>query len=170
MASELNSESDSSHASSEPQQQKAVAETSDNSSVPAPESSDPPTPSTSISAPTPTGNATTGAWKAIWSAQYNAYYFYNSSTQETTWVNPLQPADTQADAAVPSTSLVSETMTPASARAEIQAAAAKAAGIDPSLAYLDPTLSSVPGASASAPGYTYTAKFNARTGAFTKPD
>lgn len=46
-------------------------------------------------------------------------------------------------------------------------AAALAAGIDPDLAYLDPTL--LPSTS-SAPSGAFTAKFNARTGAFTALD
>jgi hypothetical protein len=48
--------------------------------------------------------------------------------------------------------------------------AAAAQGIDPSLAYLDPSLagaSSVPGGSA---GYNFTARFNAHTGTFTRPE
>jgi hypothetical protein len=36
------------------------------------------------------------------------------------------------------------------------------------LAYLDPSLASIPGAHPA--GFKYTAKFNARTGAFAKPD
>jgi len=51
--------------------------------------------------------------------------------------------------------------------------AAAAQGIDPSLAYLDPSLAagtpSVPGSSGSGT-YNYTAKFNAHTGAFARPD
>jgi hypothetical protein len=47
--------------------------------------------------------------------------------------------------------------------------AAAAQGIDPSLAFLDPSLAggSVPGSSGT---YNFTAKFNAHTGAFTRPD
>jgi hypothetical protein len=33
------------------------------------------------------------AWQAIFSPQHNAYYFFNSVTQETTWVNPLQGSE-----------------------------------------------------------------------------
>lgn len=49
---------------------------------------------------------------------------------------------------------------------EVQAAAA-AQGIDPSLAFLDPSLAAGP---SSGPANAYTAKFNARTGAFARPD
>ena len=52
-------------------------------------------------------------------------------------------------------------------RSALQAAAA-AQGIDPSLAHLDPSLAA--STSASPAAFTYTAKFNARTGAFTRPD
>lgn len=46
-------------------------------------------------------------------------------------------------------------------------AAATAQGIDPSLAYLDPSLAAGP---SHIPNGAFTAKFNARTGAFAKPD
>ena len=58
-------------------------------------------------------------------------------------------------------------MPPALARIyEIQATAA-AQGIDPSLAFLDPSLAAGPSA---APANAYTARFNARTGAFARVD
>lgn len=112
-------------------------------------------------------------WQAIYSPQYNAYYFYNTETHETTWNNPLAVEDPVASSTsqdpVPSTS-----MTHNDPQAALEAAAI-AAGIDPSLAYLDPTLlASIPGTSA--PSTTsglppsFTAKFNARTGQFTRPD
>src|SRR5215510_6021838 len=58
-----------------------------------PEVPEQPTPSASKS---PVEEATppvpsAGPWQAIFSPQYNTYYFYNSVTQETTWINPLQP-------------------------------------------------------------------------------
>lgn len=46
-------------------------------------------------------------------------------------------------------------------------AAALAQGIDPALAHLDPSLAAGP---SSLPGGAFTAKFNARTGAFAKSD
>lgn len=33
-------------------------------------------------------------WQAIWSAAHGAYYFYNTATKETTWINPLVPPST----------------------------------------------------------------------------
>ncbi|KAL5520801.1 hypothetical protein ACEPAF_2804 [Sanghuangporus sanghuang] len=96
-----------------------------------------------------------GDWQAIWSPQHGMYYFHNLRTSETTWSNPLVPSDASSAANVSTSSLVSA-----------QEAAA-AAGIDPDLAYLDPAL--VAGPSAPAP-FSYTAKFNARTGAFASPD
>jgi hypothetical protein len=33
------------------------------------------------------------AWQAIWEPSANAYYFYNSETQESTWLNPRLPPD-----------------------------------------------------------------------------
>lgn len=137
------------------------------------------------SSSTPTATASAGAWQAIWSPQYNAYYFFNSLTQQTTWENPLQPManDTAAEASTSadpsasaspapdatSTSPSTSSATPASL-AQIYALqeAAAAQGIDPSLAYLDPSLAGPSGPSGA--GYYHTAKFNARTGAFARPD
>ncbi|KAG6898479.1 hypothetical protein C0993_006582 [Termitomyces sp. T159_Od127] len=110
-------------------------------------------------------------WQAVYSPQYNAYYFYNTETHQTTWDNPLvveDPVSSSQDP-VPSTSTMH-----ANPQSALEAAAI-AAGIDPSLAYLDPTLvASVPGAStpstSSGVPPSFTAKFNARTGQFTRPD
>lgn len=38
------------------------------------------------------------AWQAIWEPSANAYYFYNSETHETTWLNPRIPPDEAAAA------------------------------------------------------------------------
>ncbi|OBZ76757.1 hypothetical protein A0H81_03341 [Grifola frondosa] len=116
----------------------------------------------------PTAAPSAGDWQAIWSSQYNTYYFYNSATQETTWVNPLQPtpepaAEAGPVAAAPS---ASSTLTSTSEAYDIYTAAA-VQGIDPSLAHLDPSLAAGPSAPSA---FTYAAKFNARTGAFTRPD
>ncbi|KAF9009527.1 hypothetical protein BDQ17DRAFT_1388365 [Cyathus striatus] len=130
------------------------------------------------------------AWQAIFSPQYNAYYFYNAETQETTWTNPLQPTASSSSptpAPVPAPAPVTSASSSASPEPEISAgttnpalahyaalqAAAAAQGIDPSLAHLDPSLaSSVPGTSAIGPDGLpiFQAKFNARTGQFTRPD
>lgn len=103
--------------------------------------------------PVTTNAHTNGDWQAIWSPQHNAYYFYNLRTNETTWTNPLA---TTADA-----------NTAASSARYNAEAAALAQGIDPALAYLDPSLAAGPSNPAA---FTYAAKFNARTGAFAKPD
>ncbi|KAI0080375.1 hypothetical protein K474DRAFT_1704684 [Panus rudis PR-1116 ss-1] len=120
-----------------------------------------------------------GDWQAIWSPAHNAYYFYNAVTQETTWTNPLQPAAAAAvssptspasTSASPDPSASTTTPAPSSAAShlyQLQMAAA-AQGIDPSLAYLDPSL--VAGPSSSGSAFEFTAKFNARTGAFAKAD
>ncbi|KAF8497482.1 hypothetical protein F5888DRAFT_1613292 [Russula emetica] len=115
-------------------------------------------------------------WQAIWSPAHSAYYFFNASTQETTWVNPLQPPSAisgDGDSNATSTTTPSSSApAPASARPFFFAAAAQ--GIDPSLAYLDPSLAggaiSAPGGSGSGGTYNFTAKFNAHTGAFARPD
>ncbi|KAI3612037.1 hypothetical protein WG66_016190 [Moniliophthora roreri] len=129
---------------------------------------------------TPATATSSTPWQAIFSPQYNAYYFHNSETQETTWQNPLASSSDSSNA-VAGPSSESEQTTSTSSPASSQAlateptssysalqAAALAQGIDPSLAYLDPTLASVPGTSSV--GYGATARFNARTGQFARPD
>ena len=129
------------------------------------------TASTSSSVPAAgVATASAGDWQAVWSPQHNAYYFYNSKTQETTWKNPLEPeASSSASAAATPAEPEASTSTSAavSSMYALQAAAA-AQGIDPSLAYLDPSLAA--STSSNPQAFTYTAKFNARTGAFAKPD
>ncbi|KAI6126727.1 hypothetical protein F5141DRAFT_1193672 [Pisolithus sp. B1] len=99
--------------------------------------------------------------------QHGTYYFYNSETNETTWVNPVQQPSAGA-----SSSTSSDPNYPASPNRHPYdpnslEARAIAAGIDPSLAHLDPSLALPAHA---APGGTFTARFNARTGAFTAGD
>ncbi|VDB96711.1 unnamed protein product [Peniophora sp. CBMAI 1063] len=117
--------------------------------------------------------ATNGDWQAIWSPQHNAYYFFNAVTQQTTWENPLQPSSAAASSSAtpdksaspgPSTAPESDTPAALAKMYALQQAAAEQ-GIDPALAYLDPSL-----ASSSSGGSGYTARFNARTGAFTAAD
>ena len=154
------------------------------------------------------GTYAAGNWQAIWSPAHNAYYFYNSLTRETTWVNPLQQGqqqqvvegsngkgkekatgdenaseddktegqdqgdeDDQGNDAGPSTTSattgsVPTTTTPALSQWEQMQANAIAQGIDPSLAHLDPSLAAGP----SLPSGAFTARFNAKTGAFTATD
>lgn len=110
-----------------------------------------------------------GHWQAVWSPAHNAYYFYNSVTHETTWTNPLQPNAEAGPSNTDDTSVAPSSNTDeqnASSSYDLYAAAA-AQGIDPALAHLDPSLAA-PGTNPSA--FTYTAKFNARTGAFARPD
>jgi WW domain-containing protein len=178
-----------------------------------------PTPA-SFSTSATTSTPSSGDWQAIWSPVHSAYYFYNSSTHETTWVNPLQPpspaptsGDTTAPNAAPSASTSTSTSTSVSVSvstpstgtdnptnapqegdpssssssfaqsssgatpvpasiAQIYALqeAAAAQGIDPSLAYLDPSLAGGPSAAGGSGAYNFTAKFNAHTGTFTRPD
>ena len=138
-----------------PEVEEAGDEPEPSDSNPAPESE----PETSEAAAAVAAAAPVTEWQAIWAPQYNAYYFYNSVTQETTWTNPLQPEasssyttsstghtapggssnnddgneqDVDASASMGLT-------TAASHYAALQAAAI-AEGIDPGLAHLDPTL------------------------------
>lgn len=114
---------------------------------------------------THTSLPTAGAWQAIWSPQHNTYYFYNSETKETTWINPLQPATSETDPSSSSTSQPGPSLI--DPHYAMLQANAMAQGIDPSLAHLDPSLASSSGVPSN---FTYTAKFNARTGAFAKAD
>ncbi|KAI5891031.1 uncharacterized protein SCHCODRAFT_02627940 [Schizophyllum commune H4-8] len=128
-----------------------------------------PEPSTSQQQPSAEGTP----WQAVFAPQYNAYYFYNSQTGETTWTNPLDPsasASTSNPAAGPSASTTATTTTttasppPTGAYTALQQTAL-AQGIDPALAHLDPSLTSATPNTASTSAFV--AKFNARTGAFT---
>jgi hypothetical protein len=94
-------------------------------------------------------------WQAIYSAEHNAYYFYNEHTHQTTWQNPRLPESHSDPTSVPSS-------TPSVHDAAI------AQGIDPALAHLDPSLAAHPSTSPSA--YAASARFNARTGQFSRPD
>jgi hypothetical protein len=147
--------------------------------------------------PSESGAYSAGDWQAIWSPAHNAYYFHNSVTRETTWVNPLQQGQQQAEdskgkgkekttsetegeddgaegqnkedeeqgsVAGPSTNATA--VTPTLTQWEQMQANAVAQGIDPSLAYLDPSLAAGP----ALPSGAFTARFNARTGAFTTMD
>jgi len=116
-------------------------------------------------------------WQAIFAPQYNAYYFYNSQTGETTWTNPLQPSEST----IPNTSSSDPNtlydFTPSDSESSSSTfqytalqAAALAQGIDPSLAHLDPSLLTATTPASSGPIPSFQAKFNARTGAFTRPD
>ncbi|KDQ56743.1 hypothetical protein JAAARDRAFT_59007 [Jaapia argillacea MUCL 33604] len=116
-------------------------------------------------------------WQAIFSPAHNAYYFYNLRTHVTTWENPLlpQPSASSTPDQQPqpgSSSSQSTALTPNPATAHLYALqeAAVAQGIDPSLAYLDPSLASSSSAPSASTSQMFSAKFNARTGAFTKPD
>lgn len=150
---------------------------------------------------TPEGNEDTTAtgsaqqepqpWQAVFAPQYNAYYFYNNQTGETTWTNPLQPSADSASSATsaaaaastippspigqgvysdPDTSETPSSSTSTPAPYNALQAAALAQGIDPSLAHLDPALVTATTSASGGPIPTFQAKFNARTGAFTKPD
>ncbi|KIO30111.1 hypothetical protein M407DRAFT_242317 [Tulasnella calospora MUT 4182] len=124
------------------------------------------------------GTSTTPAevqneWQAVWAPAYNAYYFFNTSTKETTWTNPLQPSTegqpvTQDPPASSSKDATAEDSAPSSSRAAQSSTLIDEAvlnGIDPALAHLDPTLYAA--RAGGAPPNTFTAKFNARTGRFT---
>lgn len=98
-------------------------------------------------------------WQAVFSAEANAWYFWNAQTNETTWSNPHQSSSGTGDAT-----------TDPGVRADLPAAATSREKeeegglppIDPDLAWLDPSAARVGAARA----VTQTARFNARTGRF----
>lgn len=152
---------------SSPAQAQAASEPSTSAAgTPAP-TANPPLPPLPAAIPT----ASAGDWQAVWSPAHNAYYFYNAKTNETTWTNPLVPDASSSASPGPSTAAGAQTAASTSAATSslyaLQAAAA-AQGIDPSLAHLDPSL--LASTSSTPQAFTYTAKFNARTGAFARPD
>ncbi|KAK4050175.1 hypothetical protein OIO90_005157 [Microbotryomycetes sp. JL221] len=97
-----------------------------------------------------------GAWTAVWDSTHNAYYFFNSVTNVTTWRNPLQ--DGQLD--------TSDDRADASDTQGAQPHGQKDAlgGIDPDLAFLDPNLSRT--ASGGGPNFNFHARFDAKSGRF----
>ncbi|KZT59937.1 hypothetical protein CALCODRAFT_156506 [Calocera cornea HHB12733] len=125
-------------------------------------------------------------WQAVWAPAYNAYYFYNGRTGETTWVNPLDPASqtpahAQAHGSTSGAASTSAGMPGAALGAAGIPAAASAAtnpwaappsnalseGIDPLLYHLDPTLALSSSSSGGPAGsYAAQARFNAHTGRF----
>ncbi|GAA5866875.1 hypothetical protein JCM8547_003903 [Rhodosporidiobolus lusitaniae] len=97
-----------------------------------------------------TVTAKSDAWQAVFSAETNAWYFWNSETQETTWTNPREASD--APKAGTSTELsATSSSAPEQGLPEI----------DPELAWLDPTA-----AARSKGSGVQVARFNARTGRF----
>ncbi|CAE6493511.1 unnamed protein product [Rhizoctonia solani] len=111
-------------------------------------------------------------WQAIWSPAHNAYYFFNARTNETTWVNPLDPSASTASTSAPQV----QTQPPTEPEPKETTADEKPppdlsylGGIDPELAYLDPTLA-VPSAGSKGPVPTFSARFGARDGKFTAMD
>jgi len=156
--------------SSEPEEQQSTSQLSTSSSSKSPEveeagnelkpsGSDPTLESESQNPEAAAAATPITQWQAIWAPQYNAYYFYNPITQETTWTNPLQHqasssyAASLLDQAAPGGSLnnndgneqnadASSSMGQTTAASHYSAlqAAAIAQGIDPGLAHLDPTL------------------------------
>lgn len=89
----------------------------------------------------------------------NAYYFYNTATQATTWTNPLETPTASTSTAGPDSATPSADGPPAPEGDGIDYG-----GIDPDLAYLDPTLARARTAGGATPAFQ--ARFNSRTGRF----
>lgn len=82
-------------------------------------------------------------WQAVWDATRQAWYFWNSVTQETTWENPLMKgvknAESEAHVDTESVNLANENAT-ISMTTMTDEEIAQMVGIDPDLAYLDPVM------------------------------
>ncbi|BGP18124.1 hypothetical protein JCM10213_004225 [Rhodosporidiobolus nylandii] len=95
------------------------------------------------------------AWQAVFSAEANAWYFWNAETNETTWSNPREASASETTSAPPAEPEASPT------------APDTLPEIDPELAWLDPAAAARGGKSGGgAGGLTQAARFNARTGRF----
>ncbi|KAK4049867.1 hypothetical protein OIV83_003923 [Microbotryomycetes sp. JL201] len=94
-----------------------------------------------------------GGWTAVWDPAHNAYYFFNSITNETTWTNPLEANGERSASTVKDQdelAVVSDVKND------------PLGGIDPDLAFLDPNLQRRELGS----GGIVQGRFNARTGRF----
>lgn len=100
----------------------------------------------------------------MWDPARQAWYFWNSVTQETTWENPLEK--TKADKS--SDNKVKTAVETAERSAMTDEEIAEAHGIDPNLAYLDPALFASEIRQARTGNATYASKgaFDSRTGKF----
>ncbi|KAJ7253029.1 hypothetical protein B0H12DRAFT_1210613 [Mycena haematopus] len=156
--------------SPEPSSEPTASPKEDAPVAPGPE----PTSTTETSAEPSAESAPSTAWQAIFSPQFNAYYFYNSETQETTWTNPLVPPEpTASTSAAPAAESNTEAGAAETSSIPHYAAlqhAAIAQGIDPALAFLDPSLAASSSSSAEGGLPSFQAKFNARTGQFAAMD
>ncbi|GAA5982847.1 hypothetical protein JCM11641_004647 [Rhodosporidiobolus odoratus] len=95
-------------------------------------------------------------WQAVFSAEANAWYFWNAQTGETTWSNPRERVEASPDMSqeVP----LGIGLLPATADDRPDALP----GIDPELAWLDPSGT----ARADKSSLAQSARFNSRTGRF----
>ncbi|KAI9637403.1 uncharacterized protein MKK02DRAFT_32260 [Dioszegia hungarica] len=105
-------------------------------------------------------------WQAVWSAEKNAWYFWNTKSGEVTWTNPLPaPAATESAPPLPAGPAPSSSAQP-QAPLPAQRRFGVVPEIDPALAFLLP-----PEARGGVSDPTaQSAMFNARTGRFTAND
>lgn len=108
---------------------------------------------------------------SVWDSTRQAWYFWNSITQETTWTNPLEKAsnakDVQEDDASEKKDNVEEVDSASRTRLTDEEVALTN-GIDPDLAYLDPVLyaSEILQARSGKSSYSVSGAFDSRTGKF----
>ncbi|GAA5988363.1 hypothetical protein JCM5350_004414 [Sporobolomyces pararoseus] len=105
-------------------------------------------------------------WQAVFSPEANAWYFWNSKTNETTWENPKQSKKAQAESAstsVPTTEPSTSSAPQPPLPSEEPTTSDGLPPIDPDLAWLDPSAAARGGSSTTS---AQSARFNARTGRF----
>ncbi|WVQ71957.1 hypothetical protein IAR50_001499 [Cryptococcus sp. DSM 104548] len=121
----------------------------------------------------------TKGWQAVWAPEQNAYYFWNSTSGEVTWTNPLAPPPLPQDASQPPLPNEPPPL-PAGPAPTASAPAAAAPEVDPhnqfgQLPEIDPALALLLPPSQRGPGgadahLVQQATFNSRTGRFTPLD
>ncbi|EIW68224.1 hypothetical protein TREMEDRAFT_44659 [Tremella mesenterica DSM 1558] len=120
-------------------------------------------------------------WQAVWSAEHNAWYFWNSQNGQVTWTNPLSPPTSNPPLPNEPPPLPNEPLPsnpplphpslayPSQAETSTENNPAGQSGIDPALAYLLPPEQRGAGLSQN-DAAAQKGLFNARTGRFTKAD
>ncbi|RXK35062.1 hypothetical protein M231_07682 [Tremella mesenterica] len=118
-------------------------------------------------------------WQAVWSAEHNAWYFWNSQNGQVTWTNPLLPPTSNPplpneppplpNEPLPSNPPLSSLAYPSQTETSTEYNPAGQSGIDPALAYLLPPEQRGAGLSQN-DAAAQKGLFNARTGRFTKAD
>nr|ODN94402.1 hypothetical protein L204_04533 [Cryptococcus depauperatus CBS 7855] len=114
------------------------------------------------------GRKDQSVWQAVWAAEQNAYYFWNTKTEEVTWTNPLQqqPTDQPPLPNEPPPLPSGPAPIPQDNHPEF----GQLPDIDPALAWLLPPSQRGGTVAGSDASLAQRAAFNSRTGRFTPAD